>query len=47
MVMSCMNLRVANFLDNTDWTQLNDFGILSRLLNLKQQLGMVNWLLEI
>ena len=36
----------GKFLDNNDWTQLNDFGILSRLLNLKQQLGMDNWLLK-
>ncbi len=36
----------GKFLNNNDWAQLKDFGILSRLLDLKQLLGMDNWLLK-
>lgn len=36
----------GKFLDKSDWVQFNNFGILNRLLDLKKQLGMDDWLLK-
>ena len=36
----------GKILDKNDWLQFHDFGILNRLLDLKQQLGMNDWLLK-
>ena len=36
----------GKILDKNDWPQFHDFEILNRLLDLKQQLGMNDWLLK-
>jgi len=36
----------GKILDKNDWFQFDDFGISNRLLDLKQQLGMNDWLLK-